>query len=157
MKAPTACLWFDNQAEEAANFYVSLFDDSRITNVSRYGDTGPDAPGQALMVDFELGGRPFNALNGGPVYTFTEAVSFIIDCEDQAQLDRYWEQLSDGGEEGQCGWLKDKYGLSWQLVPTVLGSLMGGPDAEGSGRAMAALMTMKKLDIAALQAAYDGV
>ncbi|WP_026554904.1 VOC family protein [Arthrobacter sp. 35W] len=157
MKAPTACLWFDTQAEEAAEFYVALFDDSRIHNVSRYPEEVPGTPGKALVVDFEIGGRPFNALNGGPQFTFTEAVSFIIECADQAELDKYWDALTADGEESMCGWLKDKYGLSWQLVPSVMGSLLGGPDPEASGRAMQAMLGMKRLDIAGLQAAYDGV
>ncbi|AUZ34808.1 hypothetical protein C3B78_10355 [Arthrobacter sp. PGP41] len=150
------CLWFDNQAEEAAQFYTSVFDDSRILNISRFGDGGPGAAGEAIAVDFELEGRGFTALNGARGSAFTEAVSFVVDCEDQSSVDRYWAALTDGGSESQCGWLKDRFGLSWQIVPSVLPSLIAGPDPHGSQRAMQAMLGMRKLDIAELQKAYDG-
>lgn len=152
----TTCLWFDAQAEEAAEFYVSVFDGSRVLNVARYGEGGPGPAGQAMTVEFEIDGRRFTGLNGGPAFTFNESVSFVIDCSSQEEVDRYWSALTDGGSEGQCGWLKDKYGVSWQVVPSVLGQLLGGPDPEGSQRAMRAMLGMRKLDIAGLQAAYDG-
>ena len=152
----TTCLWFDNQAEEAAEFYVSVFEDARVLDVARYGEGGPGAAGQAITVRFEIGGRTFTALNGGPAFTFSEAVSFVVDCASQEEVDRYWTALSEGGSEGQCGWLKDKYGVSWQVIPSVLGQLIGGPDRVGSQRAMQAMLAMHKLNIAALQKAYDG-
>ena len=152
----TTCLWFDTQAEEAAEFYVSVFEDSKVLNVSRYGDGGPGPAGQAMAVQFEAAGRTFTALNGGPAFSFTEAVSFVIDCAGQEEVDRYWKVLTDGGSESQCGWLKDRYGVSWQVVPSVLGQLLGGPDPEGSRRAMQAMLGMRKLDIAVLQKAYAG-
>lgn len=151
------CLWFDGQAEEAANFYVGLFPNSRITDVARWGEGGPGEAGTALTVAFELDGRSFRGLNGGPMYKFTEAISFELFFDTQAELDAQWAALTaDGGEESQCGWLKDKYGVSWQLIPAMLTSVLNGPDPEGSQRAMAAMLGMQKLDIAALQAAYDG-
>lgn len=150
------CLWFDSEAEEAARFYVSVFDGSRVVNVSRYGEGGPGPAGQAITVQFEIAGRTFTALNGGPASNFTAAVSFVIDCAGQEEVDRYWAALADGGSESQCGWLKDRYGVSWQVVPSVLGQLLGGPDPEGSHRAMQVMLGMRKLDIAALQKAYDG-
>ncbi|KRE80599.1 VOC family protein [Arthrobacter sp. Soil762] len=152
----STCLWFENQAEEAAEFYVSVFGDSRILDVSRFGEGGPGQAGQVITVEFEIEGRKFMALNGGAPATFTEAVSFVVDCTDQEEVDRYWSALTDGGAESMCGWLKDRYGVSWQIVPSVLGSLIGGPDPEGSQRAMQAMLGMQKLDIAALQTAYDG-
>ncbi|MHA7220675.1 VOC family protein [Arthrobacter sp. MDT1-48-3] len=153
MGSITPCLWFDGQAEEAAALYTSVVKNSRIVSLSRAGQE-PDAP--ALTVSFELDGQPFVALNGGPLYTFTEAVSFQIACADQSEVDHYWTALTAGGEESRCGWLKDRFGLSWQIVPTVLPSLIGGDDAEGAQRAMAAMLGMGKLDIAALEAAYRG-
>lgn len=153
MGSITPCLWFDGQAEEAAALYTSVVRNSRIVSLSRAGQE-PDAP--ALTVSFELDGQPFVALNGGPLYTFTEAVSFQIACADQSEVDHYWTALTAGGEESRCGWLKDRFGLSWQVVPTVLPSLIGGDDAEGAQRAMAAMLGMGKLDIAALEAAYLG-
>jgi predicted 3-demethylubiquinone-9 3-methyltransferase (glyoxalase superfamily) len=151
------CLWFDGQAEEAAEFYASLFPNSRITSVSRYPAEGQEIHGQeagrAMSVGFELDGRAFLGLNGGPQYTFTEAVSFQVYCDDQAEVDHYWNSLTEGGSEGPCGWLKDKFGLSWQVVPKALTELMSSGDAEASGRVMKAMMQMKKLDIAALQQA----
>lgn len=152
----STCLWFENQAEEAAKFYTSVFDDSRILDVSRYGEGGPGPAGQAITVEFEVEGRRFLALNGGTAANFTEAVSFVVDCADQEEVDRYWTALTDGGAESQCGWLQDRYGLSWQIVPAVLGSLLAGADPEGSQRAMQAMLGMRKLDIAQLQKAYDG-
>ena len=126
----TPCLWFDTQAEEAARFYTSIFANSRILDISRYGEAGPGPEGQVLTVSFELDGQPFTALNGGPLFTFSEAVSFQIDCASQEDVDRFWNALSAGGEEGQCGWLKDKYGVSWQVVPSVMPELLGGADAK---------------------------
>jgi predicted 3-demethylubiquinone-9 3-methyltransferase (glyoxalase superfamily) len=152
----TTCLWFNDQAEEAAEFYVSVFDGGKVLDVARYGEGGLGTPGQAITVRFELDGRTFTALNGGPAFDFSEAVSFVIDCASQEEVDRYWAALSAGGSESQCGWLKDKFGVSWQVVPSVLGSLIGGPDASGAQRAMQAMLGMRKLDIAALQRAYDG-
>jgi len=152
----TTCLWFDSQAEEAAEYYVSIFDGGKILDVSRYGDGGPGPAGQAITVQFLLDGRTFTALNGGPAFTFNEAVSFVIDCASQEEVDRYWSALTDGGQESQCGWLKDRYGVSWQVVPAVLGQLLAGPDPDGAQRAMQAMLAMRKLDIAALQEAYDG-
>lgn len=152
----TTCLWFDTQAEEAANFYVSVFDGSKILSAARYGDDGPGPAGQVMTVEFEIEGRKFLALNGGPAFTFSEAVSFVIDCSSQEEVDRYWSALTADGSESQCGWLKDKFGVSWQVVPSILGQLLGGPDPEGAQRAMQAMLGMRKLKIAELQAAYDG-
>ncbi len=156
MPGITPWLWFDGQAEEAANFYVSVFPNSTITDVSRNGDAGPGQPGTVLTVTFELDGHPFAGLNGGPEFHFTEAVSFQIDCADQAEVDRYWERLiADGGEESMCGWLRDRYGVSWQVVPRQLGQLLDDPDRGRAARAMQAMLGMRKLDVAALQAAAD--
>ena len=151
----TPCLWFDTEGEEAATFYVSLFKNSRITEVSRYGEAGPRPAGSVMVVSFELDGQPFTALNGGPEFTFSEAISFQIDCQSQEEVDYYWDGLTAGGEEGPCGWLKDRYGVSWQVVPSALIALLQDPDPGRSQRAMAAMMTMKKIDIAALHAAAD--
>ena len=157
MSSITNCLWFDGQAEEAAEFYVSVFPDSSVTAVSRYGEGAPFPAGTALTVEFQLNGTPYQGLNGGPHYTFNEAISFSISCADQAEVDYYWDKLTaDGGYEGQCGWLKDKFGVSWQVVPEALGSIMSRDDAAGVGRAMQAFMGMQKFDIAALEAAYRG-
>lgn len=153
----TPSLWFDNQAEEAANFYVSIFPNSRVGKISRYGEVGPGPAGGVLTVTFELDGQEFMALNGGPIFKFTEAVSLVVNCETQEEVDRYWALLSEGGEEVECGWLKDRYGLSWQIVPTIVGKLMTDPDPGKSNRVMAALLKMKKLDIAGLERAYAGV
>ena len=153
MPKPTPCLWFDTQGEDAARFYTSLFPNSRILEISRYGDANPSQAGQVMVVRFELDGQTFMALNGGPQYTFSEAVSFTIDCADQAEVDRYWEALTDGGEEGPCGWLKDRFGLSWQVVPTRLVELLGDPDADRAQRVMRAMMSMRKIVIADLEAA----
>ena len=158
----TPCLWFDNQAEEAARYYTGIFKDSRIGAISRYGEAGREVhgqkPGSVMTVEFELNGQPFTALNGGPVFKFTEAISFQIMCKTQDEVDHYWNTLKAGGdpEAQQCGWVKDKYGLSWQVVPTVLVEMMSDPDKEKSGRVMEAMLRMKKLDIAALQQAYEG-
>lgn len=150
---PTPCLWFDTQGEDAARFYTSLFPNSRIVEISRYGEANPRQAGQVMVVRFELDGQTFMALNGGPQYTFSEAVSFTIDCADQAEVDRYWETLTEGGEEGPCGWLKDRFGLSWQVVPTRLTELLGDPDADRAQRVMEAMMSMRKIEIAGLEAA----
>ena len=156
----TPFLWFDTQAEQAAQFYTSVFKNSAVKQISRYGEAGRDVhgkePGSVMIVEFELDGQTFTALNGGPHFKFTEAVSFQVSCDSQAEIDEFWRKLSAGGEEGQCGWLKDKYGLSWQIVPAVLPQLLGSDDAARRDRVMAALMTMKKFDIAALQRAYAG-
>jgi predicted 3-demethylubiquinone-9 3-methyltransferase (glyoxalase superfamily) len=158
----TPCLWFDDQAEEAAKFYTAIFRRSRITAISRYGEAGHEVHGRpagsVLTVAFELDGQKFTALNGGPVFKFNEAISFQVSCDTQEEVDYYWEKLSAGGDEKaqQCGWLKDKYGVSWQVVPSVLPGMMSDPDSEKSERVMTALLQMKKLDIAALQRAYDG-
>jgi predicted 3-demethylubiquinone-9 3-methyltransferase (glyoxalase superfamily) len=150
-------LWFDGDAEAAADFYTSIFPNSRILGVQRYGDAGPGAAGGVMTVEFELDGAPFVALNGGPEYHFTEAVSFQIPCSDQAEVDYYWERLSDGGSEGPCGWLKDRFGLSWQVVPTEIADLFSDPDPQRVQRAMTAMFGMRKLDLAALRAAADAV
>ena len=146
-------LWFDDNAEEAVNFYVSIFNHSRILNVAHYAEGGPRPAGSVLTVDFQLEGQDFTALNGGPAFHFTEAVSFYVDVETQAELDDLWYKLSAGGEEGQCGWLKDRYGLSWQIVPTILIPLMSSPDPIRAAKVTAALLKMGKLDIAALERA----
>jgi len=152
------CLWFNGEAEAAATFYVSLFPDGAVTAVSRYGEGAPFPKGTALMVEFSLAGQRFQALNGGPGLPFTEAVSLSIDCKDAAEVDRYWNALtSSGGEEGRCGWLKDRFGVSWQVVPQGLGALIGDPDPARAGRAMQAMMGMRKLDLAAMRAAAAGV
>jgi len=148
------CLWFDGEAEEAAKFYVSLFADSAIGAVSRWGEGAPYPAGTALMVEFTLGGRRFQALNGGARFPHSEAISFSVDCLDQAEVDRYWEALLAGGAPSQCGWLKDRFGVSWQIVPKALGEILSRGDKAGAVRAMAAMMGMIKLDVAALEAAY---
>ncbi|HMJ32562.1 MAG TPA: VOC family protein [Baekduia sp.] len=150
-------LWFDTNAEEAADFYVSVFKHSRIVNVAHYTEAGPRPAGTVMTVEFELDGQRFVGINGGPQFVFDEAVSFQIDCEDQDEIDYYWARLSEGGSEGQCGWLKDRYGLSWQVVPTGMEELFGDPDPQRAERAMQALLGMGKLDIAALRRAADGV
>lgn len=153
----TPFLWFDGQAEEAARFYVSVFKNSRIGKVARYGDAGPGPAGSAMTVEFQLDGQPFIALNGGPDFKFNEAVSFSIECKSQEEVDEYWRKLTaDGGEEGPCGWLKDKYGLSWQVNPTILGQMLSDPDRAKAGRAMKAMLEMKKIDIATLTRAFAG-
>ena len=150
-------LWFDNQAEDAAKLYVSIFPNSRILGVSRYGEAGPGPKGTVMTVSFELDGQRFIALNGGPQFKFTEAISFSIECETQEEVDRYWSKLTaGGGEEGPCGWLKDRFGLSWQVNPRVLGELISDPDPKKAKRAMEAMLKMKKIDIAALKRAAEG-
>ncbi|MFF0291986.1 VOC family protein [Kitasatospora sp. NPDC004615] len=150
-------LWFDNQAEQAAEFYVSVFRDARVTGVKRYSEAGPGPAGSVMLVSFELFGREYRALNGGPMFTFNEAISLQVDCEDQAEVDRYWELLTaDGGQPGQCGWLKDRFGLSWQIVPRRMIELLEDPDPERANRAMTAMLAMTKLDLPALEAAADG-
>ncbi len=151
----TPFLWFDHQAEEAAGFYVSIFPNSKIVKVVRYGKTGPGPAGSAMTVEFQLDGQTFVGLNGGPHFKFSEAISFVVNCQSQEEVDTYWDKLSAGGSEVQCGWLKDKFGLSWQIVPTILPELLGSPDAEKSQRAMKAMLTMKRLDIRALKQAFD--
>ena len=151
----TPFLWFNDQAEEAMNFYTAIFKNSKIGSVSRYGEGGPGPQGSVMSATFELNGQEFMALNGGPLFTFTEAISFFVNCETQAEVDELWEKLTEGGEESQCGWLKDKYGLSWQIVPSVLGELLNDPDAEKTRRVMNAMLQMKKIDIAGLRAAYE--
>ena len=155
MQKITPFLWFDGNAEEAMNFYTSIFKDAKISNVVRYGKGGPAPEGTVLTASFELFGQNFVALNGGPQFKFTEAVSFVVNCESQAEVDYYWEALSEGGEESRCGWLKDRFGLSWQVVPTILSKLLGDKDAKKAGRVMQAMMKMDKIDIATLQKAYD--
>jgi predicted 3-demethylubiquinone-9 3-methyltransferase (glyoxalase superfamily) len=149
-------LWFDTEAEDAAKFYCSVFPNSKINAITYYTEASPDRTGQVLTVDFELDGQEFNAINGGPQFQFTEAVSLVIKCQDQAEVDAYWSKLTEGGEEGPCGWLKDKYGLSWQIVPTPWIELLTSPDRAAVNRGMEAMMGMKKLDLAALQAAFAG-
>jgi predicted 3-demethylubiquinone-9 3-methyltransferase (glyoxalase superfamily) len=156
MQRITPCLWFDNQGEDAANYYVSLFDDAKILDVSRYGEGAPLPAGTALTVSFQLEGLEFTALNGGPAFTFTEAVSFQVSCESQDEVDRLWNTLtSDGGEEGNCGWLKDKFGLSWQIIPTELPTLLSDPDPGRAQRAMQCMLQQSKIDIEAIRKAAD--
>jgi predicted 3-demethylubiquinone-9 3-methyltransferase (glyoxalase superfamily) len=151
----TPFLWYDNQAEDAATLYTSIFPNSRITRVTRYGESGPGPAGSAMTVVFELDGQEFIALNGGPIFEFTEAVSFSIDCSSQEEVDHYWERLSEGGEESQCGWLKDRFGLSWQVNPRVLGDMLSDPDPARARRVMEAMLRMKKIEIAELRRAYE--
>jgi predicted 3-demethylubiquinone-9 3-methyltransferase (glyoxalase superfamily) len=152
------CLWFDNQAEEAVNFYVSVFKNSRIVNVARYGEAGAEASGRpkgtVMIIAFQLEGQEFLALNGGPVFTFSPAISLLVNCEMQEEVDDLWDTLSEGGEKEPCGWLKDKYGVPWQIVPSVLGKMLEDPDAEKSERVMKAMLQMKKIDIKTLKRAY---
>lgn len=156
MQRTTPCLWFDRQAEEAANFYISVFRNSRILELTRYGEGAPMPAGTVLTVRFELDGQQFLALNGGPQFRFSPAISFVVNCDSQQELDAYWDKLSAHKEQEQCGWLQDRYGLSWQIVPSVLPQMLGDPDPARSQRVMSALLAMKKLDIAALQRAFDG-
>jgi predicted 3-demethylubiquinone-9 3-methyltransferase (glyoxalase superfamily) len=151
----TPFLWFDTQAEEAANFYTSIFKNSRIIAVTRYTEAGPAPAGTVMTVLFELDGQQFIALNGGPHFKFTEAISFSVDCKTQEEVDEFWSKLSEGGQEIQCGWLKDKYGLSWQIVPTIMSEILTDPDRQKVKRTMEAMMKMKKLDIARLKQAYE--
>jgi predicted 3-demethylubiquinone-9 3-methyltransferase (glyoxalase superfamily) len=155
MQKITPFLWFNDQAEEAVNHYISLFKDSKVGSISRYGENTPGQAGSVMMITFTLNGQEFMALNGGPLFKFTEALSMFVNCETQAEVDELWEKLSEGGEKGQCGWLKDRYGISWQIVPTALGELMQGPDPEGAQRVMQAMLKMCKIDIAALKQAYQ--
>ena len=149
-------LWFDDQAEEAINHYVSIFPDSKVLSVSRYGDAGPGPKGKVMAASFQLAGQQFMALNGGPQFPFTEAISLYVNCETQDEVDTLWAKLTEGGEESRCGWLKDKYGLSWQIIPTALGEMLQDPDPEKSGRVTRAMLQMGKLDLAGLQRAYEG-
>jgi predicted 3-demethylubiquinone-9 3-methyltransferase (glyoxalase superfamily) len=149
----TPWLWFDTKGEDAARFYTSVFPNSKITEITHYGSAGPRPEGTVMTVSFELDGQELVALNGGPEFTFTEAVSFQVDCQSQEEVDTYWSALSEGGEEGPCGWLKDKFGLSWQIVPTALPRLLGDPDREKAQRVMAAMLKMKKIDIGELERA----
>jgi predicted 3-demethylubiquinone-9 3-methyltransferase (glyoxalase superfamily) len=148
-------LWFDDQAEEAVAFYTSIFEDSQLVSVSRYGEAGPGRPGSVMTATFELAGQRFIALNGGPMFQFTEAISMFVSCETQAEVDELWAKLTAGGEEGQCGWLKDRYGLSWQIIPTALMEMLGDEDPAKARRVMEAMLTMRKIDIAALRRAYE--
>ena len=150
-------LWFDTQAEEAATFYTSVFQNSRIVNKTHYTEAGPRPAGTVMTVEWELDGQRFVGINGGPEFPFSEAISFLITCESQEEIDYYWERLVDGGEEGPCGWLKDRYGLSWQVVPSGMDELFADPDPSRAQRAMQAMFGMRKIDLAALQAAADGV
>ncbi|HUR07530.1 MAG TPA: VOC family protein [Nonomuraea sp.] len=153
MQKITTYLWFDDQAEEAAEFYTSIFEDSRILDVNRYGDAGPGPAGSAMMVTFELAGQRFLALNGGPHFTFTEAISLYVDCASQEEVDELWAKLTEGGQESQCGWLKDRWGLSWQIIPRALPELLGNPDPAKAQQVMKAMMGMRKIDISALEEA----
>jgi predicted 3-demethylubiquinone-9 3-methyltransferase (glyoxalase superfamily) len=157
MPQPIApCLWFDNNAEEAVNYYVSVFKDSKVVHIDRYSDVGPDPDAPVVFIEFQINGQPFQAINGGPIFTFSEAISFCIECESQDEVDYYWNTLvNDGGEPSQCGWLKDRYGVSWQIVPTVLNALLRDADRVRAGQVMRRMLQMTKLDIAELQAAYD--
>jgi predicted 3-demethylubiquinone-9 3-methyltransferase (glyoxalase superfamily) len=147
-------LWFDNNAEEAAKFYVAIFKDSKVLKIARYGEAGPGPAGSVMVVNFQIEGQDFIALNGGPLFKFTEAISFVINCQTQEEVDHYWNKLTaGGGQESQCGWLKDKYGLSWQVTPTILGELLADKDQKKAQRVMQAMLQMKKIDIAALQRA----
>lgn len=156
----SVCLWFDDRAEEAARFYVSVFDNSRVVGVTRYDEEGARVSGRpagsVMTVDFELDGQRFVALNGGPLFTFSEAISLVVNCQTQAEVDAFWTKLSTGGQEVECGWLKDRFGVSWQIVPTVLPEMLRDKDPDKSRRVMAAMLRMKKLDIAALKSAYEG-
>jgi predicted 3-demethylubiquinone-9 3-methyltransferase (glyoxalase superfamily) len=152
----TPFLWFDNQAEEAMNFYTSIFKNAKIGNVSRYGEGGPGPKGSVMVASFELDGMHFTALNGGPQFKFTEAISFYVSCESQDEVDHYWDKLSEGGQTQRCGWLKDKFGVSWQIIPSALPKLMGDPDRAKANRVMQAMLQMKKIEVAKLQQAYDG-
>jgi predicted 3-demethylubiquinone-9 3-methyltransferase (glyoxalase superfamily) len=155
MPKTTPCLWFDNQGEEAAEFYTSVFPNSKILDIARYGPAGPGPEGSVMTVRFMLDGQEFVALNGGPEFTFSEAISFQVDCGSQEEVDEYWARLSDGGAEGPCGWLKDRFGLSWQIVPSALPALLSDPDPGRAQRAMQAMLQMKKIDIAELRRAAD--
>ena len=155
MQKITPFLWFDNQAEEAINLYVSVFKNSKILSVSRYGEAGPGPAGMVMTATFQLEGQEFMALNGGPDHKFTDAISLFVDCKTQEEVDELWDKLSEGGEQGPCGWLKDKFGLSWQIIPGILGELLGDPDPVKSQRVMKAMLQMSKIDIDRLKAAYE--
>lgn len=159
MKGLTTCLWFDNQAEDAARFYCSVFKNARVGGISRYGEAGARASGRpqgsVMTVEFEIAGQKFLGLNGGPEFRFSEAISMMVNCENQREIDEYWAKLSEGGTESVCGWLKDKYGLSWQIVPTALGEMLKDADVEKSERVMAAMLTMRKIDLESLERAYQ--
>jgi len=156
MQKITPFLWFDHQAEEAAKFYVSMFKNSKILNIARYGEGTPMPKGTVMTVDFVLEGERFTALNGGPMFKFTEAISFLVNCESQDEVDMLWKKLtSNGGAEGQCGWLKDKYGLSWQIIPAALGQMLSDPDTEKAQRVMSAMLKMKKINVETLRQAYN--
>jgi predicted 3-demethylubiquinone-9 3-methyltransferase (glyoxalase superfamily) len=155
MQKITPFLWFDHEAEEAMNFYVGIFNNSKVGNISRFGDAGPGPKGSVMSVSFQLEGQEFHALNGGPLFKFTPAISLFMNCETQQEVDELWEKLSEGGSKDRCGWLKDKYGLSWQIIPKVLGELLQSKDAKKSATAMKEMMQMTKLDIAKLKQAYD--
>jgi predicted 3-demethylubiquinone-9 3-methyltransferase (glyoxalase superfamily) len=155
MQKITPFLWFDGKAEEAMNFYVSVFKNSKVVRVSRYGEAGPGPKGTVMSATFQLDGQDFVALNGGPQFTFSPAISFFVNCETQQEVDELWEKLAEGGEKNRCGWLKDKYGLSWQIIPSVLGKLLQGKDVEKANRVMKAMLQMDKIDIKRLQQAYD--
>ena len=152
----TPFLWFDGKAEEAMNFYVSIFKNSKVGRVTRYGEAGPGPKGAVMSATFQLEGQEFMALNGGPQFTFTPAISFFVNCETQQEVDELWEKLSEGGQKDRCGWLKDKYGLSWQIIPSALGKMLGDKDPEKSKRVMEAMLQMDKIDIKGLQKAYEG-
>ncbi len=156
MQKITPYLWFDNQAEEAVNFYTSIFKNSKITNLSRYPEGGPGPAGMVMTATFELDGQEFIALNGGPQYKFTEAISFLVDCKTQKEVDELWTKLSAEGEEGPCGWLKDKFGVSWQIIPTALGEMLSDPNPAKAQKVMEAMLKMKKIEIPLLQQAYEG-
>jgi len=155
MQKITPFLWFDSHAEEAVNYYTSIFKNSKILNLARYGEGGPGPKGSVMTVHFELNGQEFIALNGGPYFKFNEAVSFLVNCDSQQEIDNYYSKLSEGGQEVQCGWVKDKYGLSWQIVPTILGKLLADSNAVKAQKVMEAMMQMKKLDIELLQKAFE--
>lgn len=156
MQKITPYLWFEDQAEEAARFYTSIFKNSKIDEISRYGEGGPAPAGSVMLVSFELDGQQFIALNGGPQFQFTEAISFVINCESQEEVDYMWARLTEGGEESMCGWLKDRYGVSWQVVPTALPELLNAPDPEAQQRVMEVFLKMKKIDLPTLRLAYKG-
>ena len=155
MQKITPFLWYDNQAEEAANFYTSIFKNSKITKIARYGDAGPGPKGSVMIVTFQLEGQNFTALNGGPVFNFTPAISLYVDCETQEEVDQLWEKLSEGGRKDKCGWLQDKFGLSWQIIPRALQNLMSDPDPKKSQSVMQAMLQMDKIDVKKLQEAHD--
>lgn len=156
MQKITPFLWFDNQAEEAVNFYISVFRNAKVGKVTRYGEAGPGPAGTVMVAEFELEGMRFTALNGGPMFKFTEAISMVVDCKDQAEVDHFWGRLSEGGQPGQCGWLKDRFGLSWQIVPEALPRLLGDPDPAKAGRVMQAMLQMTRIEVAKLEKAYAG-